>query len=352
MPSDKPVFQPEQRMRWTSDASYTLIQGGVLFRNDCRMMFFRGQKVIAWASLLASSLEAEHSVEQICARVPGNEREQLLAFIDALKAERFLETSRVVSESVLFREFRHPMEFLMRLTEDPVERFSAFRDSKLLLAGSGIPLQMCACALLRSGLKQLHILSVAGGAHFESVEATVQELHNKGMEAQVVEVAWPRAIDQLPAFDLVAYCSDRVRLADILRMGRACDKCRRPFLPGVAVSNCSLMGPVIGHGNRGCWVCGLRRIAPYVEEIPPAAGFLKADREQDAMIDPIDESTSAELGTDMAFATFKILAGNLRLDIDTAMQVQKREGEVAFAARLVPQPLCACMGYCERYAIS
>jgi hypothetical protein len=350
MPADQSVSQ--QRMRWTSDTSYTLIQGGVLFRNDCRMMFFRGEKVIAWTSLLAASLDGENPAEDICSRVPGNEREQLLAFIHALKAERFLETPQFLPDAALLREFRRPMEFLGHLAEDSAERFSAFRNGKLLLVGSGIPLQLCASTLLRSGLKQLHILPLAGGEQLESAEAAAQELRSKGIEAQVVVLAWPQAIDKLPEFDLVAYCSDRVRLADILRIGRACDKCRRPFLPGIAVSNCSLMGPVIRHGSRGCWVCGLRRIAPYLEEIPQAAGFLNANREQDAASDPIDESTSTELGTDMAFTIFKILAGNLRPDTDTAMLVQKRESEIAFAARMVPQPLCACMGYCERYAVS
>ena len=244
------------------------------------------------------------------------------------------------------------MELLSHLAEDPVARFSAFRNSKLLLAGSGIPFDLCASALLRSGLKQIHLVSLAGEAQLEKAEAAAQGLRSKGIEAQMTGLAWPQAIDKLPEFDLIAYCSDNVRLADILSIGRACDKCRRPFLPGIAVSNCSLMGPVIRYGSRGCWVCGLRRIAPYLEEISPAAGFLNTSREGKGPDDPVDESTSAELGTDMAFAVFKILAGNLRPDLDTAMLVQKRENETGFAARMVPQPLCTCMGYCERYAVS
>jgi hypothetical protein len=54
----------------------------------------------------------------------------------------------------------------------------------------------------------------------------------------------------------------------------------------------------------------------------------------------------------MAFAIFKFLAGNVRPQLEDSMLIQKRDTERGFDARMVPQPLCACMGYCERYITS
>jgi hypothetical protein len=86
---------------------------------------------------------------------------------------------------------------------------------------------------------------------------------------------------------------------------------------------------------------------PTLPDFPPGAGFLDETASPASMV---NAAVVRELATDMAFAIFKLLAGDVRPELAGSMLVLRQPNDATFDAALIPQPLSACMGYCRRYA--
>jgi hypothetical protein len=337
------------KLKWSADASYLVSRGDVVFRSDSRMFSLPGATVIHWIDSLIPKLKGECALEDALVGFPPSQQENVRRFLLLLIHEGLIEVLandlEAPLESLLRRQFHYQLELLTHLTASPIRRFLQFRHSSVLVAGSGIALTTSSAALLRSGLEQVSILPLRSSEGEEVIENAASELRSAGAKAEFLIL---KDEPDLERYDLVAYCSDQVCLSEILKLNRQAVRARRPFLPGFAFQNWGFLGPIISTENRGCWVCGFRRLVPHIDGFPPDAGFLEGPTpvsEQKA-----DKAAACEVATDQAFAIFKALAGNLRPQFADSMLVQRRLKGETFKANLIQQPLCACMGYCKRYA--
>jgi hypothetical protein len=251
------------------------------------------------------------------------------------------------------RRFRSQIEFVGHLAKDPLRRFEEFRQSRLLLIGSGVSFARCAASLLRFGLKELFVLpTMANEPDLSEARSVVSELENEGLEVNLSSVRRQNC-DAL-GFDLkdlsiLVYCTDHPSLGDFRLISRWSDERSIRALPGFVLSDQSIMGPAMEPEAGGCWVCGLFRIVDDLGDMNRRSLYRNHLFSTIPVQVTPSETMARMLGADVAFEAFKILIGKLRSQTNQNMLIQWVERENSIGATLIPNPLSACIGDCKSF---
>lgn len=348
------------RPRLRNDATFFQSMDGVMLRSDRQSFFLRGDAIHPILSALAPWLTGEYTLEELGHGLAPECRRTLSRIVRLLVEGGILkdqmpEESHGLSDAVRLR-FRAQLELLDHLADRPLERFARFRRSRVLLAGSQQSFADCAGALMSYGLAELFALPLAGSLDELAPASDAAEEHRRhGVEARVHVLNSPDADSGAPAlqdFSLVIYCAGPSSLSDLLLLNRACCQEGVAFLPGLVLGNQSVMGPLIKAMTPGCWICGLFRIIEGIEEEGRRSVFEKFLREWSPLDSSFEPSPAAarELGGDLAFEAFKLLAGGVRQQTDEGMLLQVVDGDASFDARVMRHALCACMESCVPFS--
>ena len=330
-----------------NDSTIFPTRDGVMFRNDYQNFFLQGEALYPVITALVPLCDGKRTLKEIVSSFPDKTHETLTALVLTLIDRGVLkdqpaETEVPLSDAIRER-FCAQIEFIDAVADRPVERFATFRQSRVLLAGSGLSYAKCAASLMRYGLESLSLLPVGEASIVESIEEA------RVSEFDVESSDFARLVDDA---DLVAYCSDHSSMSVLVRLNRECCRARLPLLPGFVFGERSLMGPVLAPTFPGCWVCGLFRLSEEVMDEHDLAVFSRPSFPDGRLFEeePETSATVAELlGHEMAFEIFKLLAGNLRPQTIDSLLLNKLDGIDSFQATLMPHQLCSCMRHCRGF---
>ena len=330
-----------------------------MFRNDYQTFFLRGEALYPVVTALVPLCDGKRTLKEIVSGFPDKSHETLIALVLTLLNRGILKdqpTEADVPLSDAIRErFSAQIEFIDHLADRPLERFATFRQSRVLLAGSGLSYATCAASLVRYGLESLSLLpnGEPSPAKHEIAKA-IESIEKAGASVSVAEfdVASSDFAPLVNNAALVAYCSDQSNMSVLVRLNRECCRARRPLLPGFVFGERSLMGPVLAPTFPGCWVCGLFRLSEEVMDERHLSAFNRTSYQAGRLFEEEPETSTvvAELlGHEMAFEIFKLLAGNLRAQTIDSLLLNKLDGVDSFQATLVPHQLCSCLRHCRAF---
>jgi hypothetical protein len=352
------------RPRLREDCSIFPAADSVFFENDSQSFAIHGAGLYPLIQALRPLLDGRRTSEEILARVPAGIRETVGSLLSMLLDRTMLVDQPAEDEvdlpAALRARFAPQIELLTHLVERPLAAFQTFRHSRVLLTGSGPQLDGCAAALLRYGLARVDVLDFVPAAKTEAageLATALADLRTAGVEAAADTIG--SRVEELRGrvggMSLVLFCSDRSTFRDLVWLNRECARVRRPLLPGIVFRDRSLMGPVLEPPIVGCWVCGLcrqagdlvelRQLPEFVHKTAYPGGGTARAREPEAV-----PAMARNLGRQMAFEAFKLLAAGARAQSRQRMLVEVLDGATgSLGAELVPFPLCGCTHYCDAY---
>lgn len=355
-PSIRAKNPSEIHPKLRNDVLFFPVRDGVMLRSDQRSLYLRGDSIYPILTALAPLLSGYNTLQEICEDLKPPCREKLIKLIKLLLEGSILKDQPLeefqLSENVRGR-FKNQIEFIAHLAKDPLRRFEEFRQSRILLIGSGISFATCAASLIRYGLKELFALSTGADEPYLSEAVSVaSELRSAGIESNLNLInRWnldPPEID-LKDLSILVYCTDTPSLFDLQLISRWSDEQGIRVLPGFVIGDQSIMGPAMEPETGGCWVCGLFRMVDDLGNLNRRTLYRKQLFSKIAVwLTPV-ESMARMLGSDMAFETFKISVGKPRSETEQAMLIQWTEDENSIGATVIPNPLASCIGDCERF---
>jgi hypothetical protein len=337
---DSAIFLPSQR--------------GVFFRHDGGSFVLTEDGTYELMRRIAPELTGRQSLEDICRYHEPTTRARVVWLVDRLIARGVLRNDRHphlsrLPEAVRWR-FAPQIALLDHLTDAPEERFARFRASQVLLVGSGLSFQHCATALVRSGLERLWLLDVdAAQASDRAVDVDAEgeaaALRALGIPAAIAgaTVADDLSLARPDDVSLMLCVADAVSLPDLVTVGRWALRDSCPVIPAVIVGRQSLMGPTI-HAP-GCSACALGNLALALCDPSQRQRFRRAIRAGGGRLAPSakpDRALARRLGGDVAFEAFKLLAGEVRPELNRGLLLQTADAAGGVQAEFVPYARHGC----------
>jgi putative thiazole-containing bacteriocin maturation protein len=341
------------RPKLKQDSIFLPNNDGVLFRNGNNVFFLKGASVYQWVSSLAPHLTGEHTLEELCQPLDPGRREMVVRLVRTLVdkgmvKDHVLEDPATLPEDVRAR-FAPQIELIDHYTDNPVRRFKAFRQSRLLLVGSGAPLRALVGGLARNGLETLSLAPRdESGAGWRELEDEVAGLRRDGLDTplSVERVEAARLSGELARFEAVAYCSDGASLREAFLLNEQCYKAGVKFLPGVIFNGLSLIGPFVRPGVAGCWQCALLRLSANLGGREAASLWKRVALGGDFTQEPLAAfgTTARMLGNSLAFELFKAQAGHQSPECEDGLLTQNLETLESSRGVLLAHPLCGVCG--------
>ncbi|QBD82985.1 hypothetical protein EPA93_46300 [Ktedonosporobacter rubrisoli] len=344
--NDTMVMRPKLKQ----DSVFLQVQGGAFLRSDTTAFLLKGKSIYRWLSALIPYMTGEHTLEEICAGLGPGQHEMVTQLVETL-LQRGVIKNYVPEASDRLGEtetnyFKSQIEFLDHFVDRPLERFKAFRESRLLLVGSGETLLSLAISLLRNGLQEIMLASsdepIASIRSILEKEIKLLRQHDVEATLTLIDLQTLHAGISPDHFDLVAYCSDKGTLQEILAWQQRCLLVGLAFLPAVVFGEWASIGPLVEATGKPCWLCAQMRLAANEEELQSSARWREL-----ALGRSINRNTgnccvpqARRIGNGLAFELFKLLTGVLPAETKERILLQDLETLESYSAPLVFHPLC------------
>jgi bacteriocin biosynthesis cyclodehydratase domain-containing protein len=346
------------RPKLPQDTIFLPSEEGVVFRRAGRTLALKGKGVFQLIATLAPHLRGEATVDALTAAMSGNRATIVENLVTTLVDEEMLINHSKTDEDELSRVekdvFRSQIEFLEHLTVNPCASFRRFREARIVLYGSGLPLAALASSLVRNGARNLAFdTDILAQRWAADIGEALAEMREQGVECSVSR--WPLSLlDEASAGarpDAVCYASDADEIDLLLQLNRRFRQSATLFFPGVWLGNAVHLGPVVSEANHLCWECALLR---YTDQCPSTeAGELwkHAVLKTPMHTNPWPESTPSMriFANTLGFHVFRHLTG-LASDAASILSLDIMTLE-SKTTPLLPHPQCRLCGRRKREAV-
>lgn len=285
------TVQPWMRLKVKADTLFVPTpDGGVYLRNNVSSFRMEGTSILAWIEQLLPAFDGQESMEDLTDGLPDNYRNRIYEIASILHTNGFLRDASADEthelSAPLLEAYATQIEFLDNLGGSGAHRFQSYRQSRILLVGSGTILHLTASALTESGLAHTHV-----------IDATEQGIPESAQ-----------------TMDAVLYVSDRGDLAGLRQVDTVCRDVLTPFLCAFSV------------GNTGFIVPAGRRLEPDTA-VSFGSVWRRVHRsvlERDRSISGFTDVAAAVLANVLVFELFKAVTG---VDQTAAPRLYVLDGE-------------------------
>jgi bacteriocin biosynthesis cyclodehydratase domain-containing protein len=331
----------------------------VVFRNGDKVFSVKGKKIYQWVTSLVPHLTGALTLEEMCAALGADQRAMVskivLALIDkGIVKNHVAEDAATLSDAVHAR-FKSQLELIDHYAERPLKRFKTFRQSRVILVGSGVAFKTLATSLMRNGLKNVTLVPNEGAREdLREIEAEAESLGRDGVKAtlSIIEGTELDRPAEAGNFELVIYCSDSPSLRSAYLLQERCARTGRAYLPSIIFGGRSFIGPFVKPGATCCLLCGLMRLSSNLEERRTASlwrSLLLGPQLSDEGV-VASGPTARMLGNNLAFEAFKILTDFLPPESDGGVLQQDLYTLATSRATLLAHPLCPACSRVDRDA--
>lgn len=345
----------EIRPKLKQSSVFLQTDDGVFFQSSETAFRLKGKSIARWITALSPYMTGQYTLDELCDRLDPVYRDAVVRLVDVLLARgvlknAVLETPELLEKAVR-QHFRTQIEFLDHYVDRPLERFKAFRESRVLLIGAGESLTSLALCLARNGMKQLLLAPTDDPAlHLERLEPELTTLHRLGCEAQLslVKNSSP-AVADLARYDLIAYCADNGSLKDVFALNQHCAGAGRPFLPAIVFAGQAVLGPLFNAPQGPCWLCAQMRLSANASEDRRAALWraLALGNDASSQETTFFATNARRIGHGLGFELFKMLTGALPSETENGVIIQNLETLESVRGRLAQHPLCPVCSHAD-----
>ncbi len=344
---------PDAHPRLRHDVVFAEVDEGVLLRDSDSGFVVKGKSAYRLASLMFPFLTGEHSVGELCADLPSGHQDMVTTMIRTLLDRGLARDMRPVPSALLEpvrQRFAAQLNFVDHYADEPDRRFTAFRATRVLVAGTGETAVAAAASLLGNGLERLDLTSPSAAIPDE-LARTAAALADGGCAASVRPVT--RRPADLSAADLAGY--DLVLLTSglggDLELAQLFGLVMRPgpgpvLIPAFTAGSQLIAGPLVKAGASPCWVCALLRLDANLDPGEMSRVWRAASLAGLRPADPaLSQPVARMVGNMLAFDVFRLRTGALTAELDGSVVVQDLDTLESSRERILPHPACpACAG--------
>ncbi len=324
-------------------------EDGVFLQSDKVAFRIKGNSIARWISALGPYMNGKHTLDELCKGFEPAQREMLIHLVETLLQrgvlkDEFPESPETLPTSVRC-QFAEQIAYIDHFVDQPEKRFKAFRESRILLVGSGESLIALALSLMRNGLRELFLATADGSDRYnQALEAEVASVRQGGSDVRLSsgDVHSQNGFERLEDYDIIVYCSDNSSLQEIARLNQRCVRAGRPFLSATIFAGQAMLGPFTRGGDDPCWLCAQLRLSAQRESDTSAAFWKELALGNDlssgngGLFNPI----ARRIGHGLGFELFKILSGALPSETENGVVLQDLENLGTSSNRLTQHPLC------------
>lgn len=343
------------RPKLKEDTFYIPVSDGIYLRNNRGPFTIKGKVVYRWLERLAPYLNGQYTLEEITQGLPEEKKSMINDLVTLLLVNGFIKDLTDDHPHTLSaaeeRLYAPEIAFIDSFVNSAAHRFEQFRQSRMLLIGSGLSFTALVHANLRSGVQQLAVLTT--NECFTSQQQYYQyldECNQRGSCQSLIDVRSARWSEEtevgvtIQPFDVVIAVSDLPMLARARMLNKLCRALGKTLIQAVIVDHHAWVGPSMHAETSGCWECAWLRLQAHLSDVSKELPLYAFQDHPDTPTSRcIAVPTATVVANQLSFEIFKYLTGAghleteahlLSIDLET-LEVEKHP--------FLPHPLCtAC----------
>lgn len=327
------------RPRIRRDVLYTRTPGGVLFHNADGGFHLTGRTAYKFATLLVPHLDGTAPLHEICAGMGDQQRAMVASLVGQLLERDFARDARepaagdadVLTAEVAER-FAAQIAYVDHYADDARRRFARFRDTRVLVLGTGETAEWAQLSLIRNGAAAVTAEQVTERVREEAAEAGARVTAGAGAaDADVVLVTGADAL---------------IRTHALLSAGLPAGQ---RVIPVWTFGERVVTGPAAVPGGSGCVSCALLRLGASVDA--QAAAERWSEIASGAVTEPgapdggpLTGPIAAMTGNLLGYEVFRTATGALPAETEGQILIQDLDSLDVVAEPLRPHPRCQLCG--------
>lgn len=206
-------------------------------------------------------------------------------------------------ESKILKKYASQIEFIENFIDSGAFRFQMYRQTKVLVVGSGSFFVSLVSALIESGLPKFHIMvKDLTSTNKVRLKELVENAYKNDPEVAIEELP-PQKIDNrnywgkvIQPFEWVLYVSQEGNIEELRELHAVCRIQKKAFISSICLQQLGIAGPLVHPDTEACWESMWRRIHRpefYISQHSQTISFTGEEM----------------LGNVMAFELFKKITG-------------------------------------------
>jgi bacteriocin biosynthesis cyclodehydratase domain-containing protein len=345
----------EIRPKFKHNAVFIQTENGLFVTGEGVSFQIKGKSIARWISALRRNMNGQYTLDQICAGLEPAQRTHITQIITMLLERGIIKNSQpempeTLQQAVLVY-FRDQIDYIDHFVDHPQKHFKQFRESSLLLCGSGESLKALALSLVRNGMRQLSIVTPdAADYYWAALEPEVTAIQRAGSEISLT--LFPeRASDTFETFaeyDAVVYCADHGSLKEISLLNQRCIAEKRLFLTATLFSGNVLLGPLVQQQAGPCWFCAIMRLSANSDDRTQAQLWQHIILGDATLQETLPSLPLARrIGCGLGFELFKTLSKCLPSETEEGVIFQNLENLESSRSELIQHPCCPICGHVD-----
>jgi len=307
------------KLKW--DTFYMPTADGVYLHNSQGPLKIKGKVVYRWLERLAPYLNGQHTLAEITQGLSEEKKGMVTDLITLLQVNGFIkDITKDLPHTLSAAEeqlYASEIAFIDSFVDSAAYHFEHFRETPMLIIGSGQGLHALVRANLRPGVRQIAVLTMEDGfTPQQSRFAYLDTSSQPGSQQTLTEVrqpCWDEEVEvekAIQPFDVIISIFERPMLARAKMLNKLCKVQKKILLQAVIVDNRAWIGPLLHGEAAGCWECAWRRLQAHLSDIRaelPLYAF--EDRASRSISRFIASPTVAVVANELSFEIFKYLTG-------------------------------------------
>lgn len=300
---------------------------GVYFRNNVSSFRMEGSMIDQWVQKLMPMFNGEYSLGELTCGLPGPHRDRVFEIAEVLYRNGFVrdvsgDHPHQLEEHVL-KKYSSQIEFLESFGDSGAYHFEAYRQAKVLAAGSGPFFVSLVSALIESGLPKVHmVITDPESTNTKRLKEIIAHARQTDPEVSAEEVTRPSDEgysweELIQPYDSILYISEAGNVEELQVIHAACRKEKKIFLPAIIYKQAGMAGPLVHPESEGCWETAWHRVHQSVfckdkqlHAASSTAGAMLANLIVFELFKEVTGLTSAEQRNQFFLLNLETLEGN------------------------------------------
>lgn len=246
-------------------------EGGVYLRNNENSFRIKGNTIYQWVEKLMPMFNGEQTMGELTAGLTAPYQNRVYEIGETLFQNGFVrdvsqDTPHQLNERIL-EKYASQIEFIESFVDSGAYHFQEYRQTNVLVVGSGPILVSLVSALIESGHPKFDFLVTESiPTNVQRVYELVQNVRKIDSEVEVREVLfekrehksfWKQAVS---AYDYILYVSEDGNVNELRDLHFVCKEEGKVFLPAICLEQVGLSGPIVHPEWDGCWESAWRRL--------------------------------------------------------------------------------------------
>ncbi|NUQ96854.1 MAG: hypothetical protein HOY79_09905 [Streptomyces sp.] len=302
------------RPRLRGDVYVMRVPEGAYIRSNLGGSILKGASTYEFIQRIAPMLDGTRTLGELCAAVPESSRSALAKLILLLQGKGYvknvLDDRPHTLSGELATTYAANISFIEYFTDSPELRFETYRNSSLVLTGSGPLLQALVNSQLRAGVRTVRLAPFAESPFDrDRVDEHLAASREQDPEQRIEYLeADTRPLDLLTAdATMVLHVADRPMIERARLLPAAALAAGAAFAQVLVAGDEAWVGPVIGKDDEAtAWDSAWRRLSALTSDL---TGADLRDHPEVAPSEFLRGPTVALVANQLCFAAFRHLTG-------------------------------------------